>query len=119
MQRASVVLPLPDSPTMPSVRWRSTDSETSSTAVSVGGGLRHEPARHGSPELEALDEVRHLEQVGHVALSANGQAVRWASPTSSGSIVTSAQASRAAGQRGRNGQPAGSCARSGVWPLIW
>ena len=45
MQRASVVLPLPDSPTIPSVRWRSSESETSSTAVSVGARRAVEPAR--------------------------------------------------------------------------
>ena len=39
-QRASVVLPLPDSPTMPSVRFRRSDSETPSTAVSRGAGSR-------------------------------------------------------------------------------
>ena len=121
-QRASVVLPLPDSPTIPSVRCRASESETSSTAVSA---RRRACARAWSatraPQVEALHEAGHLEQRlrahagppaeragGHVARAGGHRAPSSPRRTRRGQL----------GQRGRNGQPGGSRARSGGWPLI-
>ena len=138
MQRASVDLPQPVSPTRPSVSPRSTARLTPSTARSDGSGP---PNSLPPPDREVLADVDDLEECGHTSAPRRmsrlgGRDGGWrchsafpngstaaSTPTcgrdrSPARAVSSRTRSNTAGQRGANGQPGGGVIRLGGLPPI-
>ena len=131
MQRPSVDLPQPDSPTRPSASPGASSRSTPSTArrtapARPGGRRRPTPPRSG----KCIDEVAHLEQrlshrrspapVGRLRRRASGwmHAVARPPPSGRSGNAPSRQSGCTNGQRGWKRQPGGGAARSGGAPGI-
>ena len=133
-QRASVLLPQPDSPTMPSVSPGASSSETSRSACRKRRGRRVSSALAPPATSKRLPRPCALSSGGaggaaeiagrrgddraHPSSPARRQALRWPASTSIGGGTTSRQAAIAKAQRGWKRQPAGGAARLGGSPSI-
>ena len=121
MQRASVLLPQPDSPTMPSVSPGASSSETSRSACRWRRGWRVSSVARAARELEALVRGLRAEQrqptattrrrPAHPISPTRRQALQMAGARPrSATGTTSRQASTANAQRGWKRQPGGGAA---------
>ncbi len=125
MQRPSVDLPQPDSPTRPSASPRATRRSTPSTARSTSTGCLRTRRGERGVEREVHGEAAHLEQrcgraVRHARSAPRGSGRRWHARRRAGSAAdrSSAQSGCAISQRGWKRQPEGGDTRSGGMPAI-
>ena len=115
-QRASVVLPLPDSPTIPSIAVPATRERDVVDRGQLGGAApRASRLGDRAPQLEPLHEVATTSSRlrAHVGVAANGHAgdVAVGRPRSGSIVDLGARRRGASGQRGWNGQPGGQRAQ--------